>query len=235
MPAETSLTVSLDAVRRRLRAAAHRVNRQADEITLVAVSKTHPAATVATAAAAGQRDFGENRVQEGLAKIEALRGTGLTWHLIGPVQTNKARKAAAMFDWIQTVDRLELLHKLDAAAADAGRALAVLIQVDLARESTKHGAAIATVRALVDAALSARAVRLRGLMLIPPLPETPEASRPWFRRLRDLRDALVADGTPADALRELSMGMSQDFEVAVEEGATIVRVGAAIFGERPQP
>jgi len=231
----TDLPHNLDQVRRRLTAAAHRVGRPADAVTLVAVSKTVPAEIVAEAAAAGQIAFGENRVQEGLSKIETLtrRGCrGLTWHLIGPVQTNKARRAATAFDWIHSVDRIELIEKLDAAAAEAGRSPAVLIQVDLAREPTKHGAGTSAVRTLIDRTLAARALRLRGLMLIPPLPDTPEASRPWFRQLRELRDSLVADGVPASALPDLSMGMSQDFEVAVEEGATLVRVGTAIFGER---
>jgi pyridoxal phosphate enzyme (YggS family) len=191
---------------------------------------------VRTAAAAGQRDFGENRVQEGLDKIAAFGGTpALRWHLIGSLQTNKARKAAAAFQWIHAVDRLELIGKLDAGARDAGTRPKVLVQVNLAQEEQKHGADEAAAGDLVSACLEAQALDLRGLMIVPPFPDDPEDSRPWFRRLRMLRDALVAGGAPADRLRELSMGMSHDFEVAIDEGATIVRVGTAIFGRRTPP
>jgi pyridoxal phosphate enzyme (YggS family) len=234
MPApDAELAGRLAAVRRRVAEAAARAGRSADAVTLVAVSKTIAAEVVRAAAAAGQRDFGENRVQEGLDKIETLAGLGATWHLIGHLQSNKARKAAAAFGWIESIDSRDLLHKVDAAAAESGTAPAILIQVDLAHEATKHGANTAAVRDLVHAALDARAIRLRGLMVVPPLPENPEDSRPWFRRLRDLRDELVAGGAPVDRLVDLSMGMSHDFEVAIEEGATIVRVGTAIFGARP--
>jgi len=223
----------LAAVRRRVAEAAARAGRSADAITLVAVSKTIAADVVRAAAEAGQRDFGENRVQEGLDKIEALAGLGLTWHLIGHLQSNKARKAAAAFGWIESIDSRDLLNKVDTGAAESGATPAILVQVDLAHEATKHGADAAAARDLVHAALDARAVRLRGLMIVPPLPENPEDSRPWFKRLRDLRDELVAGGVPADRLADLSMGMSHDFEIAIEEGATIVRVGTAIFGARP--
>jgi pyridoxal phosphate enzyme (YggS family) len=222
----------LEAVRRRMAAAAGRAGRSAGAITLVAVSKTFGADLVREAARAGQRDFGENRVQEGLDKIEAVSDLALSWHLIGHLQSNKARKAAAAFAWIESIDRQDVLRKVDAAAVEFGTTPAVLIQVDLAHESTKHGAETAVVRDLVHAALDARAVRLRGLMIVPPFPENPEDSRPWFRRLRELRDDLVSRGVPADRLSELSMGMSHDFEVAIEEGATMVRVGTAIFGRR---
>jgi pyridoxal phosphate enzyme (YggS family) len=232
MPPPAALADRLAAVRRRLETAALRAHRDPRRIQLVAVSKTFSAAAVREAAAAGQRAFGENRVQEGLEKLGQLADLGLEWHLIGHLQSNKARKAVA-FAWIQSLDRLELVARLDAAAADLGVRPRVLVQVDLAQETTKHGARAEGVRALVDAVLSARALDLRGLMVIPPPPETPEDSRPWFRRLRDLRDELVAGGVPADRLAELSMGMSDDFEVAIEEGATIVRVGSAIFGARP--
>jgi pyridoxal phosphate enzyme (YggS family) len=232
MPPPAALADRLAAVRRRLETAALRAHRDPRRIQLVAVSKTFSAAAVREAAAAGQRAFGENRVQEGLEKLGQLADLGLEWHLIGHLQSNKARKAVA-FAWIQSLDRLELVARLDAAAADLGVRPRVLVQVDLAQETTKHGARAEGVRALVDAVLSARALDLRGLMVIPPPPETPEDSRPWFRRLRELRDELVAGGVPGDRLAELSMGMSDDFEVAIEEGATIVRVGSAIFGARP--
>ncbi len=222
----------LEAVRRRVVAAALRAGRPPDSVTLVAVSKTFGPDLVRAAAAAGQRHFGENRVQEGLDKIDALADPRLVWHLIGHLQSNKARRAAARFAWIESVDRIDLLRKLDAAAAEAGASPDILIQVDLAHEATKHGADVLAVRDLVAAALDARAVRLRGLMIVPPFPEQPEDSRPWFRRLRELRDDLVAGGVPADRIAELSMGMSHDFEVAIEEGATLVRIGTAIFGRR---
>jgi pyridoxal phosphate enzyme (YggS family) len=226
----------LASVRRRIDAAAERAHRTPAEILLVAVSKTFPAGDVREAAAAGQRDFGENRVQEGLDKVDALQSLGLAWHLIGHLQSNKARKAAAAFAWIHSIDRIELLKKLDAAAVELGVRPRVLVQVDLAREATKHGADEAAAAELAAAALEARAVDLRGLMIVPPFPTVPEDSRPWFRRLRELRDALVASGLPAERLRELSMGMSHDFEIAIEEGATMVRVGTSIFGRRaPAP
>lgn len=232
---------NLDEVRRRMEAAAHRVHRTPGDIRLIAVSKTFPAEDVITAAAAGQRDFGENRVQEALPKIDATRGLPaealakaglLEWHLIGHLQSNKAKKAAASFAWIHSIDSMELLQKIDAAAAEVGTRPCVLIQVDLAHEATKSGANVADVPAIARAALAGRAVRLSGLMIVPPIAENPEDARPWFRQLRELRDRLVANGIPAAALTELSMGMSHDFEVAIEEGATMVRVGSAIFGHR---
>ena len=193
---------------------------------------------VRTAAAAGQRDFGENRLQEGLDKmaVAGSAATGpLTWHLIGGLQTNKAKKAAAAFQWIHSIDRRDLIAKLDAGAHDAGARPRVLVQVNLAQEEQKHGADEAAAADLVKAVLDSRALDLRGFMIVPPFPDTPEDSRPWFRRLRELRDALVASGIPGDRLHELSMGMSHDFEIAIDEGATIVRVGTAIFGRRTPP
>jgi pyridoxal phosphate enzyme (YggS family) len=222
----------LAVVRRRIDAAAARAGQPADAVKLIAVSKTFAAERVRAASEAGQRAFGENRVQEGLDKIDALRSLALEWHLIGHLQSNKAKKAAGAFAWIQSIDSLDLLRKVDAAAAELGSRPRVLVQVDLAREETKHGVGESAVRDLVRAALDARAVDLRGLMIVPPFPEDPEDSRPWFRRLRLLRDELVAGGAPADRLAELSMGMSHDFEVAIEEGATMIRVGTAIFGRR---
>ncbi|TAK13160.1 MAG: YggS family pyridoxal phosphate-dependent enzyme [Acidobacteria bacterium] len=229
---------NLQDVRRRIAAAAERVHRSPADVRLIAVSKTHPAATVLEAARAGQTDFGENRVQEALAKIDETRqGSGgqapaLEWHLIGHLQTNKAKKAAVSFAWIHSVDSADLVRKLDAGASDGGTAPRILIQVDLAHEATKSGADPADVPAIVEAALSASALQLTGLMIVPPIAENPEDARPWFRQLRALRDRLVASGVPAASLLELSMGMSHDFEVAIEEGATMVRVGSAIFGAR---
>ena len=157
------------------------------------------------------------------------------WHLIGHLQSNKARRAATAFDWIHSVDNARLLRRLDQAASDAGTAPNLLIQVDLAGEATKHGARFDALRALFVAARTCRAARVRGLMLMPPWSEDPEAARPWFRRLRDVRDRLLDAGVEPAALADLSMGMSHDFEVAIEEGATIVRVGTAIFGRRTPP
>ena len=232
MPSGAGIAGNLDDVGRRLRGAAERSGRNPNDILLVAVCKTFPSSDVREAAAAGQRHFGENRVQEGLDKIGALSDLSLEWHLIGHLQSNKAKKAAAAFAWIHSIDSIDLLRKVDTAAADAGVRPRVLIQVDLAHEETKHGADAATVAELARAAMDARAIDLRGLMIVPPIPEDPEESRPWFRQLRELRDALVAGGIPAENLAHLSMGMSHDFEVAIDEGATIIRVGTSIFGRR---
>jgi len=231
-PTGADIASNLNAVRRRMTAAASRAGRDASSVTLLAVSKTFDAGVVRLAAAAGQRHFGENRVQEGLDKAAALTDLDLEWHLIGHLQSNKARKAAGAFTWIHSIDSLELLKKVDDAAADAGKRPNVLIQVDLAHETTKFGADEARVTELVQAARDARALELRGLMIIPPIPDNPEQSRQWFWQLRDLRDRLVSSGIPAAAVRDLSMGMSQDFEIAIEEGATIVRVGTSLFGHR---
>jgi pyridoxal phosphate enzyme (YggS family) len=228
----SDIAANLAHVRERIRRAAERARRSPDDVALVAVTKTFPAERVREAAAAGQRLFGENKVQEALDKMAALGDLDIEWHLIGHLQSNKARKAATSFRCIETIDRLDVLHRVDDAAADAGRCPRVLVQVDLAHEETKHGVEAADVGALVQACLDARAVDLAGLMIVPPYPEQPEDSRPWFRRLRELRDDLVARGLPGDRLRELSMGMSIDFEVAIEEGATLVRVGTALFGRR---
>ncbi len=232
MTPDSDIASRLGGIRSRIASAARRAGRDPGEVRLVAVSKTCPAGDVRLAAGAGQVDFGENRVQEALQKIGETADLPLRWHLIGHLQSNKARKAAASFAWIHSIDRLDLLDAVDRAAADAGAAPRLLVQVDLAGEPTKHGAALDAVRAVVERAVGARAARLAGLMLLPPFLEDPEAVRPYFRQLRDLRDALVGHGVPAPALAELSMGMSHDFEVAVEEGATMVRVGTAIFGPR---
>ena len=232
MPPGAAIAENLALVRRRLAAAAARAHRPAESITLVAVSKTFSADAVRQAADAGQRHFGENRVQEGLAKAAALADLPLAWHLIGHLQSNKARRAAESFQWIESIDRVDLIQKVAAAAADRRATVQVLIKVDLAHEATKHGADERDVRDLARVAIATPGLDLRGLMIVPPFPDHPEDSRPWFRRLRELRDALVREGIPADRLAELSMGMSHDFEVAIEEGATMVRVGTAIFGKR---
>jgi pyridoxal phosphate enzyme (YggS family) len=227
-----SIADRLTEVRTRIARAARSAGREPSSVTLVAVSKTFPIAAVRDAYAAGQRNFGENRVQEAVQKMGGVTDLDIRWHLLGHLQTNKARKAAPAFAMIQSVDSMELLHKLDAAAAEAGAAPEFLVQVDLAGETTKFGVPVADVPRMFEAAASCRAGRVVGLMTLPPAPETPEDARPWFRQMRDLRDAWLASGVPPAMLRELSMGMSGDFEVAVEEGATLVRVGTAIFGDR---
>jgi len=232
MPPSADIASNLARIRQRIHDDAGRAHRDPAGIFLLAVSKTFAADDVRAAAAAGQAHFGENRVQEGVEKAAALADLPLEWQLIGHLQSNKARKAAATFKWIHSVDRLELLRKLDDAAVAAGTRPNVLLQVNLAEEDQKSGADESAVADLARAALQASALVLRGLMIIPPIPDEAEQSRPWFRKLRELRDRLIAAGIPAASLGQLSMGMSQDFEVAIEEGATIVRVGTAIFGHR---
>jgi len=227
-----SIAENLDAVRSRIAAAARRSGRSPADVTLVAVSKTFGAEAVREAHAAGQRDFGENRVQEALQKIDATADTDIRWHLIGHLQSNKARKAVGPFACIHSVDSLDLLTRLDDAAATERAKPEVLIQVDLADEATKFGATLDEAERLVAAALEARSLTLAGLMLLPPWNEDQEQTRPWFVRLREFRERLLAGGTPTASLRHLSMGMSHDFEAAVEEGSTMVRVGTAIFGKR---
>jgi PLP dependent protein len=229
---EQSIAENLQRVRARIDAAAGRAGRAPGAIRLIAVSKTFGADHVRAAWAAGQHDFGENKVQEGLQKIAETADIDLRWHLIGHLQSNKAKRAAGAFAAIHSVDSVELLRRLDAAAEAGGHAPDVLVQVDLAGEATKFGAPPSVAREVVGAALEARAVKLVGLMILPPWSEDPEWARPWFVRLRELRDRWVAEGVPTAALAQLSMGMSHDFEAAIEEGATIVRVGTAIFGKR---
>jgi pyridoxal phosphate enzyme (YggS family) len=233
-----SISENLAEVRGRVADAARRSGRSGADVTLVAVSKTFAADRVREAWAAGQRDFGENKVQEGLQKIGETADIPLRWHLIGHLQSNKARKAAGAFACIHSVDSIELLDKLEAAGGalpEGQERPEVLVQVDFAGEATKFGAPPDEAARIVRAALEARNVRLSGLMLMPPWSEDPERTRPWFVQLREFRDRLQADGVPAEALRQLSMGMSHDYEAAVEEGSTIVRVGTAIFGKRPPP
>jgi pyridoxal phosphate enzyme (YggS family) len=229
---ETDIRSSLEDTRARIARAASRAGRQTREIRLVAVSKTFGLDHIRAAAVAGQQDFGENRVQEALQKIGGSTDLLIRWHLIGALQSNKARKAAEAFDWIHSVDSLELLQRLDSMAALAGTRPKLLVQVDLAGEATKHGAQPSVVPALFDAAQTCRAAQVVGLMLLPPWSEDPEGSRPYFSQLRELRDRLRATGIPGEMLQELSMGMSHDFEAAVLEGATMVRIGTAIFGRR---
>lgn len=232
MTPEPTIAARLADIRRRIAEAARSAGRNPSSIRLIAVSKTFPVDVIRTAYAAGQRDFGENRVQEALQKIASGADLEIRWHLLGHLQTNKVRKAAPAFSAIHSVDSVELIQKIDAAAADAGRTPELLIQVDLAGEATKFGAPPSDVPRLFDAAGYCRSARVVGLMTLPPVPESPEDARPWFRRLRNLRDEWLAGGVPPSMLAELSIGMSGDFEVAIEEGSTMVRVGTAIFGSR---
>jgi len=227
-----ALCARLDGVRERIARAAGRVGRDPAGIRLVAVSKTFPPDYIRAAAEAGQLHFGENKVQEALGKMLATSDLALAWHLVGHLQSNKARKAAAHFDTIHSVDDSALVAKLEEAATAASRRLELLVQVDLAREPTKRGVPPEHLAAVLAATQGSSAVRLTGLMLLPPAVADPEASRPYFAALRRLRDDLVAHGQDAATLTQLSMGMSHDFEVAIEEGATLVRVGTAIFGPR---
>jgi len=225
----SAIASRLDEVRRRIAAACARARRDPAGVRLVAVSKTVPAEGVREALEAGQSVFGENRVQEAVAKIAAV-GPGATWHLVGHLQRNKAKLAAGTFALIHGVDDRELAEALDRHAAESGAVQPVLVQANLAGEDTKHGAGEDQVMPLVEAVSALAHLELRGLMIIPPPAAEPELSRPWFRRLRELRDR--AAGRLGRPLPELSMGMTDDFEVAVEEGATLVRVGRAIFGQR---
>ena len=236
MTLDAVIADNLRAVRARVEAAARRAARDPDGIILIAVSKTFPSDHVRAAVAAGQMDFGENKVQEGLQKIADTSDIdAVRWHLIGHLQSNKAKKAAGPFAVIHSIDSVDLLQRVDAAAAENGSRPEVLVQVDLAGETTKFGAPSDAARRVVDAALDARAVALTGLMILPPWNEDQEQTRPWFRKLRELRDEWLAASVPPGALRHLSMGMSHDFEAAIEEGATMIRVGTAIFGKRTRP
>ena len=236
MTLDAVIADNLRAVRARIAAAARRAARDPDGITLIAVSKTFPADHVRAAVAAGQVDFGENKVQEALQKIsETPDLPNIRWHLIGHLQSNKAKKVAAPFAVIHSVDSVDLVRRIDAAGAETGARPEVLVQVDLAGETTKFGAPADAARRIVDAALEGKAVNLVGLMVLPPWNDDQEQTRPWFRRLRDLRDSWIAAGVPKTSMRHLSMGMSHDFEAAIEEGATMVRVGTAIFGKRTPP
>ncbi len=223
----------LGGVRRRIEAAASRCGRAPQEVTLVAVTKTHAAPVIRCAIEAGALDLGENRVQEADAKIGELGRRAARWHLIGHLQANKARRAVALFDLIHSLDSVSLARRLDRLCVEEGRdELPVLLQVDLAGEATKSGVAEAELPALIEAVQSCERLRLLGLMTLPPFYEEAEMVRPYFRRLRELRDLHGARGAFGGGRGELSMGMSHDFEVAIEEGATVVRVGTRIFGDR---
>ena len=230
---QAELRRRLERVQEQIAEAALRAGRRPNDITLVAVSKTHSAHTIQQATAIGVTDLGENRVQEAEAKIPEVGRKAARWHLIGHLQSNKARRAVELFDVIHSLDSVALARRLDRVCGELNRGvLPVLIQVDLGHETTKSGAAENEVPKIIEALKQSPLLRLTGLMTLPPYFDDPEGARPVFRRLRELRDKLGAQGAFGDQTGELSMGMTHDFPVAIEEGATIVRIGTAIFGTR---
>jgi len=232
-PAQQLLAVRLADVRARLAAAAERSGRHPDEVRLIAISKTHPATVIKQVCQLGATDFGENRVQEAEGKVGEIGHENVRWHLVGHLQANKARRAVNLFDVIHSLDTIELAQRLDRLCAEEGKAsLQVLIQVDLGHEETKSGIDESELPHLVESLGPLTHLKLIGLMTLPPFFDDPEQNRPFFRRLRMLRDELNQRGAFGDRTGELSMGMTHDFEVAIEEGATMVRVGTAIFGAR---
>jgi len=229
----SDLIENFENIRQRIRNAAAGSGRDPAEIKLVAVSKTHPAAAIREAIDAGCKVFGENKVQEAESKIHKIGRDAAEWHLIGHLQSNKARKAAQLFDVIHSLDSVELAERLERICVEEGRPkLSVLVQVDLAGEETKSGISESDLPELVKYLQTCERLRFDGLMILPPLNELPDATRPYFRRLREIRDRYATQHLFANGTGDLSMGMSHDFEVAIEEGATMVRVGTAIFGER---
>lgn len=228
-----TLSERLANVRRRIEAAAVGCNRSPEEITLVAISKTQPTEVIRAAIELGLTDLGENRVQEAEGKINELGRKAARWHLVGHLQANKARRAVELFDCIHSLDSASLAARLDRLCADQGRAeLPVLIQIDLGGEETKTGIDPRKLPEMLDTLERCQRLRLIGLMTLPPYFENPDCARPYFKTLRELRDKLRLQGHFGESAGELSMGMSHDFEIAIEQGATIVRVGTAIFGER---
>jgi len=217
---------NLAEVKKRIEQAALKRGRNPNEVKLVAVSKTHPTEVLQDAIAVGADVFGENKVQEAEGKIEELGKENLEWHLIGHLQSNKARKAVKLFDVIHTLDSVELAERLERICIEENRqSLSVLVEVDLANEASKSGIGESDLPKLIDFLQTCERLHFDGLMIIPPFFEDAERVRPYFKRLREIRDRILPNG-------ELSMGMSHDFELAIEEGATIVRIGTAIFGER---
>jgi PLP dependent protein len=233
-----SIAENIAQIHERIARAAARVHRSPDSITLMAVSKTVEPERIKEAYAAGLRVFGENRVQEFEGKSAALSELkDAEWHLIGHLQSNKAKKAAELFHAVDSVDSMRLAEKLNQAAAEARKKLDVLIEIKVGEEESKAGLPLDSpeLENLLRAAPQLTNVQIRGLMTVPPFTENPEGARPYFRLLRDLRDQIAMRKLPAIQMDTLSMGMSHDFEVAIEEGSTCVRVGSAIFGARPKP
>jgi len=214
-------------------AAAASCNRSLDEIMLLAISKTFPIEAISQAADAGLHQFGENRVQEAESKILHFHQMQkLEWHLVGHLQSNKAKRAAELFDVIHSIDSLKLAARLSQASLEIGKQLSVLLQVDLGGEETKFGADPGKIREIVEAISRLEGIRLNGLMTIPPFFENPDQSRPFYAKLRELRDMFESEQPGCLGQKHLSMGMSHDFEAAIQEGATILRIGTAIFGIR---
>lgn len=232
--AESSLSIALNSIRQRIAAACHRAGRQEADVTLMAVSKTVSVERLREAIAAGLHIFGENRVQEAEAKIAQITDSHsrLEWHLIGPLQSNKARKAVALFDAVQSVDDESLAVRLNRLAEERGKRLPVFIEVLLDNEASKAGIAPNKALPLMEKVSKLSSLELKGLMTVPPFLANPEDVRPFFRQLRTLRDEAVRSGIAEASCTQLSMGMSHDFEVAIEEGATLVRIGTALFGVR---
>jgi pyridoxal phosphate enzyme (YggS family) len=229
--AQWTVADALGAVRNRIAAAANRAGRAPQEVSLLAVTKTVSVDRVGEAVAAGQRLFGENRIQEAQGKIRALVGEA-SWHMIGRLQKNKAKAAVELFDMVESVDSLELARLLSRRAEGLGKVMPILVQVKEADEETKSGVHPDEAPSLIKSICALSNLEVKGLMAIPPWPADPEDSRPYFSRLREFRDRWDGSCCPPGSLAELSMGMTVDFEVAVEEGATLVRVGSAIFGSR---
>jgi pyridoxal phosphate enzyme (YggS family) len=231
----TAISENIQSIQERIDSAARRAGRRPEEIALMAVTKTHPPERIREAHAAGLRLFGENRVQEFAGKAPALADLAAAeWHMIGHLQTNKAGKTVELFSAVDSVDSLKLAERLDAAARALNKKLSVLIEINVGGEAAKSGLAPDSrdLEGLLHRAPRFEALEFRGLMTVPPFANDPEQARPYFRKLRDLRDTIAARRLPAIGLDVLSMGMSHDFEVAIEEGSTCVRVGTAIFGTR---
>lgn len=228
----SDIAAKLQAVRARLSAAARAAGRDPGAITLLAVSKTKPLADVLAAAAAGQRAFGENYAQEGVAKVQATAGQGLDWHFIGPLQSNKTRPVAEHFAWVHSVDRVKVAERLSTQRPADLPPLQVCVEVNVSGEASKHGCLPAEVLALCAAVAQLPRLQLRGLMTIPEPADTFEQQRRPFRQLRDLFETVRAQPWAPAGFDTLSMGMTHDLEAAIAEGATLVRVGTAIFGER---
>lgn len=235
---DVSISENIAQLHERIANAARRAGRPADEISLMAVTKTHPPERIREAHNAGLRLFGENRVQEFSGKASALANlSAAEWHMIGHLQNNKAGKAVDLFSAVDSVDSVKLAERLNTAAQASGKKLPILIEINIGGEEAKSGVALGSqeFEALLQAAPRLETLEFRGLMTVPPYTDDPEGTRPYFRKLRDLRNAIASRKLSAIGMDVLSMGMSHDFEVAIQEGSTCVRVGTSIFGERAKP
>ena len=226
-----NIEANLSQVHERVGAAAQKAGRDPQDVLILAISKTMPANRIEAAALAGQVHFGENRIQESRDKIPLLP-EGLIWHLVGHLQSNKAKYCPALFEWVHSIDSIPLAREVAQRYRDKGKVCKALVQVNVSGEEVKYGCEPAEAGHILTALLEEEGVEPVGLMTMPPFDPDPEASRPWFHALKELKDHLSDQGYPASSLKELSMGMTGDFEVAIEEGATIVRIGTAIFGSR---